>query len=74
MKHLYRILKILLWSVIGVFIGSSLYKWYDYKTHPDLYTMQSAPWYLSIEFSAVLTMTAVIIILLIMWMIKKKCR
>lgn len=74
MKHLYRILKILLWSVIGVFIGSSLYKWYDYKTHPDLYAMQSAPWYLSIEFSAVLTIIAVIIILLIMWMIKKKCR
>lgn len=71
MKHLYRILKILLWSVIGVFIGSSLYKWYDYKTHPDLYAMQSAPWYLSIEFSAVLTIIAVIIILLIMWMIKK---
>lgn len=74
MKKLYFLLRIMLWSFIGVFIGSSLFKWYDYKTHPGLYAMQSAPWYLSIEISAIFTVIVVIVILIIMWMIRKKCR
>lgn len=73
MKKLYSILRIVLWSFIGVFIGNSLFKWYDYKTCPDLYAMQSAPWYLSIEISAVFTIIVVIVILTIMWIIRKKC-
>jgi len=44
-----------LWSFVGVFIGGSLYKWYDYKAHPDFYSMQSAPLYLSIEINAIIT-------------------
>ncbi len=72
MKKLYSILRIVLWSFIGSFIGSSLYKLYDYKVHPDLYAMRSAPWYLSIEINAIFTIAAVIAILIIMWVIKKK--
>lgn len=72
MKKLYNVLKIMLWSFIGIFIGSSLYKWYDYKNHPDLYAMQSAPWYLSIEISAIFTLAVVSVILIIMWIIKRK--
>lgn len=69
-----KILRIMLWSFIGVFIGSSLFKWYDYKMHPGLYAMQSAPWYLSIEINAIFTVIVVIVILIIMWMIRKKYR
>ena len=36
MKKLYNILNILLWVFIGVFIGNSIYKYYDYRTHYDL--------------------------------------
>lgn len=72
MKKLYSILKIVLWSFIGVFIGSSLFKWCDYKVHPDLYAMQSAPWYLSIEVSAVFTIIVMVIILTVMWIIREK--
>lgn len=72
MKKLYSILKIVLWSFIGVFIGKSLFTWYDYKAHPDLYAVQSVPWYLSIEINAVFTITVVIVILTVMWMIRKK--
>lgn len=42
------ILNILMGSVAGVFIGYGLYKVWDYKTHPDLYVAQSAPWYTGI--------------------------
>lgn len=74
MKNLYNILRIVMWSFIGVFIGYSGYKYYDYKKHPDLYAMQSAPWYLSIELYAVFTIIVVAIILIIMWSIRKKIK
>lgn len=72
MKKFYNILRIVMWSVIGVFIGSSLYKWLDYKAHPGLYAMQSAPWYLSIKINAVFTAVVVIVLLIIMRIIRKK--
>ncbi len=72
MKKLYSILRIVLWSFIGVFIGSSLYKLYDYKVHPDLYAMQSAPWYLSIGINAIFTIVAACVIIIIMWVIRRK--
>lgn len=74
MKKLYQILNILLWSFVGVFIGSSVYKYYDYKTHSDLYLVQSAPWYLSIQIQGIFTAIVVVIILIIMWFIKKKIK
>ena len=74
MKKIYNHLNILLWVFIGVFIGSSIYKYYDYKTHIDLYAMTSAPWYLSIQISAILTIIIEVVILLSMWIIKKKMK
>jgi len=62
----------MLHSVIGVFIGSSLYKWLDYKARPGLYAMQSAPWYLSIKLNARFTAAVVIVILIMMRAIRKK--
>ena len=74
MKKLYQILNIILWSFVGVFIGNSIYKFYDYKTHPDIYIAQSAPWYLNIEIQAVFTAIIVVVICVIMRMIKKKMK
>lgn len=71
MKKLYRILNIMLWSFISVFVGSSIYKFYNYKSTPDIYAMQSAPWYLSIEIQAFLTAIIVVVIFVIMRIIKK---
>lgn len=74
MKNLYRILKTLVWCFIGVFIGSSIYQYYDYKVQPGLYEMQSAPWYLSIEIRGIFTAVIVVIILVGMWIIRKKMK
>lgn len=71
MKKLYYILKLALWAVIGGFIGSSVYRYYDYKTHPNLYAVQSAPWYLSIQISAVFAALIVTVILIGMWVIRR---
>ena len=42
------ILNIIMISFIGQFIGSGLYKYWHFRKYPNLYAMQSAPWYLSI--------------------------
>ena len=74
MKRLYYILKLSLWCFVGVFIGSSLYQYYDYKKYPDLYAVQSAPWYLSIEIRGIFTAIIVMAILIVMWIVKKKIK
>jgi len=48
LKKINHILNIVVGSSIGVFIGHGIYVFLDYKTHPDLYAMMSAPWYTSI--------------------------
>ena len=74
MKKLYNVLKIMVWCFIGVFIGSSIYRYYDYTTHPALYAWQSAPWYLSIGIWGIFTAVLVAVILIVMVIIKKKLR
>lgn len=74
MKKLYQILRTLLWCIIGVFIGDSIYQYYDYVKHPDLYVLTSAPWYLSIQISGMITFIAVLLVLCVMWVVKRKMK
>lgn len=74
MKKLYTFMRILVWSFIGVIIGSSIFQYYDYKTHPGLYAYQSAPWYLSIEIRGAFTAVIVLAILSAMWLMKKRMK
>ena len=48
LKKINSIINIIIGSSVGVFIGHGIYVLWDYKAHPDLYAMQSAPWYTSI--------------------------
>lgn len=52
---------ILMPCTVGVFIGSAVERWLDYRNHPGLYEMNSAPWYTQILANALLT--AVILLL-----------
>lgn len=73
MKKLYRILNTFLWCSIGVFFGDSIYRFYDYKTHPGLlYELQSAPWYTGIVLQGIFTAVIVAGILIVMHFLKKK--
>lgn len=74
MKKLYHILKMVLWSFIGIFIESAIYQYCDYKAHPGLYAMQSAPWYLSIQIRGIFTVMIVTAILIVMRIIKNKTK
>lgn len=72
MKKLYKILKVAIWCVIGVFIGTSIYQCYDYYTHPGLYVLTSAPWYLGIQIAGIFTAIIAAILISVIWFIKKK--
>ena len=45
LRKLNCFLNIVIGSFIGVFIGFGIYKFWHFKTYPNLYAMQSAPWY-----------------------------
>ena len=74
MKKLYGILKAALGGFLGVFLGMTMYTCWDYHAHPGLYALQSAPWYLSIQIHAVLTVAACAVLLVGMWIIKRKIK
>lgn len=74
MKKFNNFLNIVLWCVIGVFTGTSIYQYYDYVKHPELYELTSAPWYLSIQVTGLFTVIIVVIILLVKLIIKRKIK
>ena len=45
LKKVNRLLTILMFSLIGVFLGYSIYTCADYRARPGLYELYSAPWY-----------------------------
>ncbi len=71
MKQLYRVLKTLLWCVIGVFLGASIYRCWDFHTRPNLYALISAPWYTDILLSGACTAVLVVILLILMYFIRR---
>lgn len=71
MKKINQILNIIMGAFVGVFIGHSVYKFWDYRTHPDLYAMQSAPWHTSILIYGIFTIIVLLVILILKLIIKK---
>ncbi len=72
MKKLSTLLYILMGSIFGVFLGSSLFRWVHFLKHPQLYVVQSAPWYTSILVNAVFTGILLLILASVLYFIKKK--
>lgn len=71
-KKVNNILTIIMGSSIGVFIGHSIYLFWDYRKYPDLYAMQSAPWYTSIFVYGIFTIIVLIVAIIIKRMIRSK--
>ncbi len=55
----------------GVFLARSVYTYWDYKTHPEIYAVSSAPWYTAIllfgVISGAIILGALIVKALISW-------
>ncbi len=74
MKKLYQILRTAILCVVGVFFGTSIYQYIDYRRRPDLYALTSAPWYTSIQIGVIFTAAVVLILLLAMRIVKRKMK
>ena len=72
MKCLYSILKTFLGCLIGVFAGSSFYRYWDYAQRPELYAMDSAPWYCQILLSGTVTAVIAALLLIVLKILKRK--
>ena len=66
MKKLNTIVNTTIGAFVGAFIGHGIYVVWNFKTRPELYAMQSAPWYTSIMMYGAFT----IVVLLICFVIK----
>ena len=71
-KKIYDFLRIAMWVFIGVFLGGSLWRCYEYCAYPDLFAVQSAPWYLSILLNGLFTAIIVLILLVLRRLVKGK--
>ena len=74
MKKLYQILRTAILCVVGVFFGTSIYQYIDYRQRPGLYALTSAPWYTSIQIDAIFTAAVVLLLLLAMQIVKRKMK
>lgn len=72
MNRLNTILNIIMGAFVGVFIGQGVYVVWNFKTRPELYAMQSAPWYISILVYGALTLVVLLIYIAIKAIIKYK--
>ena len=70
LKKLNSILNIVIGICIGIFIGYGISVFWDYKTHPDLYLVRSAPWYTGILVHGVVTIAILIALMIIKLIIR----
>ncbi len=61
MERLKHFLKNLICVELGVCIGQIIQKCQDYQVHPEVYQVQSAPWYTDIYISLLFTLIVVAI-------------
>lgn len=72
LKRVNELINIVIGVSIGVFIGYGLYSFWDFKSHPELYAMQSAPWYTRLILWGAVTIGIVAIAAIIKLIIRKR--
>ena len=70
LKKLNGILNIVIGTCIGIYIGYGISVFWDYKTHPDLYLVRSAPWYTGILLHGIVTVVILIVLIIIKLIIR----
>lgn len=71
-QTLNTVLNCIIGSFIGVFLARSVYVYWDYATHPDLYAISSAPWYTSIQIFGIIVAIIVGVAMVLKILIRKK--
>lgn len=70
-KKLYRFLKLMFFTNIGVFLGRALYEVNWYRNHPEIYAMNSAPWYTNILVYGITALAAAVILGIVLTVLKR---
>lgn len=65
MKKLNTFLNILMGSFFGVFVGNTISNYRYFRTHPEIYQANSAPWYCFGALQSLMLFLAVVVICLI---------
>lgn len=66
------ILRAIIVASIVLFIGAFIYRYTDYKQHPDIYMINSAPWYVGLQIQGVLTLLIDAVCLIILVVMRRK--
>ena len=74
LRKLNWFLTIVIGSFIGIFVGFGIYKFWHFKTYPDLYAMQSAPWYTGLLLDGVVVAVVVVVCIIIKLVIRRKLK
>ena len=74
MENANRIMNTIMGAFVGVFIGHGIYVFWDFKAHPDLYAMQSAPWYTSILLYGIATAVVLALAIITKLIIRQKLK
>lgn len=61
MKKVNTMLNTIMGCFVGGFIGHAVYGIWSFKTHPEVYAMQSAPWYTSILVWGAFTLAVLVV-------------
>ena len=74
LKKLNSFFNIVIGSFIGVFIGFGIYKFWHFNTYPNLYAMQSAPWYTELLLDGALVAVVVVVCIILKLIIRKNSK
>ena len=69
-KKINTILNCVIGAFVGVFFEESIFTCWDYKTHPEIYAVTSAPWYTSILLFGIITLAIILVALVIKLIIR----
>ena len=62
------------WFIHRSFIGYGIYKFWHFKTYPNLYAMQSAPWYTELLLDGAMVVVVVVVCIILKLIIWKKLK
>ncbi len=74
MKKLKDFLKLLIAVQLGTCFGFVLSRYMDYRKHPGLYEMNSAPWYTGIQVTLLATVVGVALTAIAYWFVCRRMK
>ena len=74
LKKLNNLLNVIIGVAVGVFFGHVGSVCWEYQKYPDLYAMQSAPWYTSIIVYGVFMIVVLMIACILKFVVRRKMK